>query len=212
MSSTPILLCFRVRLRNVAAVARPWLSALASALVLAALVMVEPLAFAHEQKVALTDIFYNERTGNLEVAHRIRLHDAEHALRKATKMDADLAKSSEAQEAFARYVAGRFALSFRGGTPLKLTLLGQEIERGYLWVYQETSIPDPISKAFLVSNTILQDVVKDQVNTVNIRYGKQVSTFEFRENAVWRFYPGPGEQVGEAESAVDEEKGKSKSR
>ena len=41
-------------------------------------------SLAHEQKVALTDIFYNERTGNLEIAHRISLHDAENALHEVS--------------------------------------------------------------------------------------------------------------------------------
>ena len=38
-----------------------------------------PLA-AHQQKVALSSIAHNPRTGLLEVVHRVPLHDAEHAL------------------------------------------------------------------------------------------------------------------------------------
>ena len=139
-----------------------------------------PLA-AHQQKVALTDILFNERTGNLEIAHRISLHDAEHTLRKVSKSREDLTKSEKAREAFAKYVAGHFELTRENKTKLKLTLVGQEIERGYLWVYQETKIPEPAS--FSIRNSVLQDVIKDQVNTVNVRRGSKVTTFEFRANS-----------------------------
>ena len=149
------------------------------------------LSFAHEKKAALTDIFFNERTGNLEVAHRFILHDAEHTLHKATELKGDLARSNAAQAAFAKYVAGRFALRLNDKDRLKLTLVGQELDRGYLWVYQETKIPDPLSTSFLIENTILQDVVKGQVNTVNVRYGKHVSTFVFTANTGPKLYVGP---------------------
>lgn len=148
---------------------------------------------AHEQKTALTDIFYNERTGNLEIAHRFSLHDAEHAVHEASDSKADLAKSSEAQAAFAKYVAARFELSFKDKTTLKLTLVGQELERGYLWVYQETKIPDPADAPFYIENTILQDVVKGQVNTVNVRYGSRVATFEFEADTGRKLYAGPSD-------------------
>lgn len=151
------------------------------------------LAIAHEQKTALTDIFYNERTGNLEVAHRFSLHDAEHALHKATDLKADLARSPEARAAFAKYVAERFTLSFKDTKELKLTPVGQELERGYLWVYQETRIPKPIDAPFFIENTILQDAVKGQVNTVNVRYRSRVSTFVFEADTDRKFYAGPAD-------------------
>jgi hypothetical protein len=150
-------------------------------------------SFAHEQKVALTDIFYNERTGNLEIAHRISLHDAEHTLREVSDSSADLAKSPKARATFAKYVARRFKLSFKAKTDLKLTLVGQEIERGYLWVYQETKIPKPSTAPFFITNAILQDVVKGQINTVNIRDGSRVTTLEFKANSGPKLYSGPAE-------------------
>ena len=155
------------------------------------------VSLAHEQKSALTDIFYNERTGNLEIAHRLSLHDAEHTLKKVTDSNADLAQSSEAQKAFADYVAKRFELKLKGGAVLPLTLVGQERERGYLWVYQETKIPTPMGASFSIENTILQDVIKGQVNTVNVRFRSQVATFVFGVNAGRKLYDGAAERVKE---------------
>lgn len=149
------------------------------------------LSFAHKQKVAITDILYNERTGNLEIAHRISLHDAEHALQEVTESRADLTKSPEAQAAFAKYVAQRFELTTKDQTKLKLTLVGQEIERGYLWIYQETPIPKPTDPSFFITNTFLQDVIKGQVNTVNIRRGPTVATLTFKAKSGRQHFAGP---------------------
>ena len=157
------------------------------------------MAGAHEQKVALTDILFNKRTGNLEIAHRISLHDAEHTLHKVSKSTKDLVKSAKAQAAFAKYVAGRFELTLDNKTNLKLTLVGQEIERGYFWVYQETKIPKPVDASFSIANTFLQDVVKGQVNTVNVRNGSKVSTFEFKAKSGRKRYVGSEQKKKEAE-------------
>ena len=133
----------------------------------------------HEQKTALTDILFNYRTGNLEIAHRLSLHDAEHTLYKATGMDEDLTQSSKAREALAQYVAQNFHLSSKIKSKWKLCLIGQEIDRGFLWVYQET--PIPIS-SFSIENKILHNVVKGQVNTLNIRNKGKVTSFVFKAN------------------------------
>ena len=139
-------------------------------------------ALAHEQKTALTDILFNYRTGNLEIAHRLSLHDAEHTLYKATGLDEDLTQSSKAREAFAKYVAERFHLSSKGNNKWKLSMVGQEIDRGFLWVYQEIPIPTSIS-TFSIENKILHNVVKGQVNTLNVRNKGKVTTLVFEADA-----------------------------
>ena len=70
-------------------------------------------------------------------------------------------------------------------------MVGQEVERGYLWVYQETKIPKPVSSSFSIENTILQDEVKGQINTVNIRFRSQVATLVFKAQAGRKRYAGP---------------------
>lgn len=157
---------------------------------LTAVALLSQLGLAHEQKAALTDILYNERTGNLEIAHRISLHDAEHSLYRATGLNADLIQSAEARTAFAKYAATRFELNTENKTALPLTLVGQEIEDGYLWVYQETAIPDPVDRSFYVENRILHDVVNGQVNTVNLRYRSNVATLVFEPDSGRQLFRG----------------------
>jgi hypothetical protein len=79
--------------------------------------------------------------------------------------------------------------------------VGQEQERGFFWVYQETKIPKPVGVSFSIENTILQEVLKSQVNTVNVRYRSQVSTFVFEAGSGRKIYAGPVE--GEPEKSTD---------
>ena len=135
-------------------------------------------ALAHQQKAALTEILFNPRTENIEVVHRFILHDAEHAVRKELGIGEGLVGSPETQMAFAGYVAERFVLARPDGTPIPLTLLGAEIEGGYLWVYQETPEPEALD-ALAVRHDALRDVWPSQVNRVNVKRGSTVRTLVF---------------------------------
>ncbi len=139
-------------------------------------------ASAHQQKAALTEILFNPRTRNIEVAHRFVLHDAEHAARATLDLDGDLYASRETQAAFAAYVAERFVLSTPAGARLPLTLLGAEIDGGYIWVYQEAPAPVGLG-ALAVRHGALRDVWPEQVNRVNIKQGDEVTTLVFTGGA-----------------------------
>ena len=146
---------------------------------------------AHEQKASLSDVFFNERTGNLEIAHRISIHDAEHVLRQTGQKPADLIDSEKAQSLFAEYVTKEFILKTADGSEIELTLVGQEIDDGHLWIYQEITMAELPGKAFLIHNSILHDEVDQQTNTVNVRFGSRVSTFVFRPGSEAELYEQP---------------------
>ena len=99
-------------------------------------------ALAHQQKEAITRVLFNERTGNIEVMHRVLLHDAEHAMQRRFGTTFDLIGRASDRDAFERYVHGRFSLSDQTGTALTLAPVGSELDHDYLWVYAETAIPD----------------------------------------------------------------------
>ncbi|MEM8771605.1 MAG: DUF6702 family protein [Pseudomonadota bacterium] len=139
-------------------------------------------AFAHQQKAAVTEILFNARTNNIEVAHRFIMHDAEHAARAELGIDGDLYGSPETRSAFAAYVAERFSLTAPDGASLQLVLQGAEIKDGYLWVYQETQAPDGLD-ALSVRHGALRDVWPDQVNRVNVKRGDEVRTLVFTGGA-----------------------------
>ncbi len=137
-------------------------------------------AHAHKQNTALTDIRFNDRAETVEIAHRFSLHDAEHVLSEAIGVRADLSFDTDAQAAFAIYVAERFSVSARGGVVFAPTLLGSEIEGGYIWVYQEMPQTDGVD--WIIQNDALRDLNADQVNLVNVRFDGELKTLTFGPN------------------------------
>lgn len=143
-------------------------------------------SLAHVQKTAVTRILFNPNTANIEVMHRLLVHDAEHAATLIFGARQTLLESDESRELFSSYVMNRFAIeaSVNGAdsTPLKLQYVGSEIDGQFLWVYQEIAgIPNITSMQ--VINSVLRDIWPDQANLVNIEKDGQIHTLNFIENA-----------------------------
>ncbi|MEM7688124.1 MAG: DUF6702 family protein [Pseudomonadota bacterium] len=134
-------------------------------------------ALAHQQKVTLSSVAHNARTGLLEVVHRVPLHDAEHALEAQGVRAPDIINDLESRRAVARYVVSRFDVAHEG-KPIAFTLLGTEIEGGRLVIYQEASSPGA-GAALSIRSQILTDVFTRQENRVNLGVGTQVETLVF---------------------------------
>jgi len=149
-----------------------WLLALCAALLVAL-----PAA-AHQQKTAISILSHNERTGLLEVVHRVPLHDAEHALKRRGIAAPDIIGDIPDRRAFVRYIAERFTVT-HNGEPIAFTLLGSEIDGGSLVVYEEAPSPGPGAR-LAVRSLILTDVWTRQENRVNIGSGTEVETLIFR--------------------------------
>lgn len=134
-------------------------------------------ALGHEQKAALTRVLFNETSGNLEVMHRLYLHDAEHAARLVFNESVDIIASVESRELFASYVCNRFAITGadEDGTsvPLPLEYVGQELEGRFVWVYQEIPLPADLAELDVFSS-VLVDVWPDQSNLINIERDGQI--------------------------------------
>lgn len=141
-------------------------------------------ALAHQQKIAISTIALNPRTGTIEIAHQVPVHDAEHALRFQGAKNPDIIGSAKSREAFARYVTRRFLLQVDGKL-VEPAYVGSEITSGSLWVYQEAPAPADRTRAALRFNSqILTDMWARQENRVNIGGGTKVQTFIFRTGAV----------------------------
>ncbi|MFQ5562265.1 MAG: DUF6702 family protein [Parvularculaceae bacterium] len=153
------------------------------ALIVCAFVGVAAPARAHQQRVALTTVLFNDRTGNIEVMHRLYVHDAEHAARNFWGT-ADLLDNAADQKRFGDYVRARFTLKTPDNETLELAPVGQEADGPYLWVYEETFIPDNL-EGLVIDNRILRDLWSDQANLVNVEKG------EFRDSLL--FHDGAGE-------------------
>ncbi len=152
---------------------------LALALVLAPLAGVTT-ALAHQQKIAISTISLNPRTGMIEIVHQVPVHDAEHALTAQGIKNPEIIGSAKSREQFAAYVTRRFLLEV-DGTRVQPAYVGSEITGGSLWVYQEVPAPAGGASVMLRFNSqILTDVWARQENRVNIGGGTRPETFIFK--------------------------------
>ncbi|MEM9670637.1 MAG: DUF6702 family protein [Pseudomonadota bacterium] len=135
-------------------------------------------ASAHRQKASLTEVLFNSRTGNIEVAHRFVLHDAEHATHLKFGSNSDLLGSVETRTTFAEYVSENFEIAGQEGTPLPLITLGSEIKGGHLWIYQETPIIEGLDRLW-IRHEALRDIWPEQINRVNLKRNGVVKSLIF---------------------------------
>ena len=134
---------------------------------------------AHQQKDALTEILLNPRSGNLEIAHRFYIHDAEHAAKQISGEKQDFFNSETLQAAFYQYVVDEFNLMV-DGKPLELTTLGFELEGAFFWAYQEAPFNRPLESIDIRQGALLE-FWPTQTNIVNVQNSdKEILTAIFR--------------------------------
>jgi len=151
-------------------VMRAKLAAGCVAWVIAALAPFAQSASAHEQKVAISEVLFNPNTGNIEIAHRINLHDAEHAVQEQWGTS-DLLTDPEDLEKLALYTRGNFFM-WLNGEQVTPAPVGVEVDGIYVWIYDEYPIPAQPVKTLTIDNSILRDVWEKQANLVNVEIGK----------------------------------------
>lgn len=153
-------------------------------LVILSIVLFVGVAHSHQQKETYTTVLFNERTGNLEISHRFYIHDAEHALAKEIKANADLHNDEETRKLFTHYVSQNFSLKDSNNKLLVLTSVGSEVDGKYFWVYQEAPITTEMNK-FNVSMSTLQDVWPEQINQINFERNKIVKSIRLTLTDEW---------------------------
>ena len=141
------------------------------------LLFAAPYSSAHQQKSAISTISFNPSTHNIEIMHRFRIHDAEHAVKHIFGKDADIVSSTKTQQQFNHYVNEHFSM-FANGSALQLTSVGYESDGQFFWVYQETTEPPALDNLSIQHNA-LRDIWEKQVNTINIEGKGQLQTMTF---------------------------------
>lgn len=149
---------------------------------LALLTLFSSSLFAHQQKLALTEVLFNQRTGNIEVMHRFNMHDSEHAVKELFDKHADILDDEKTQQQFADYVVEHFTILDAQNQPLKLNFVGFEVEGKYFWVYQETATP-PVLSGLKIQHNALRDIWPKQVNTLNVEGKGDIQTLTFSGSA-----------------------------
>lgn len=135
---------------------------------------------AHQQKTAISTVLFNPQTKNIEIMHRFRVHDAEHAVKEIFGKDADIIDSGETQKQFGEYVNQRFTLLNSEQKSLPLKMVGVELEGQFFWVYQETSQPAKLNN-MTIRHDALRDLWPEQVNTINVEGKGKIQTLTFTD-------------------------------
>ena len=136
---------------------------------------------AHQQKTAISTVLFNPRTENIEIMHRFRVHDAEHAVKEIFGKDADIIGSKETQQQFGDYVNQRFSLFDNEQQSLPLKMVGVELEGQFFWVYQETTQPTKLNN-MTVRHNALRDLWPKQINTINVEGKGKLQTLTFSDS------------------------------
>lgn len=136
---------------------------------------------AHQQKTAISTVLFNPRTENIEIMHRFRMHDAEHAVKEIFGKDADIIDSKNTQNQFGEYVNQRFKLFASNQQLLPLKMVGVELEGQFFWVYQETTQPATLDN-LTIRHDALRDLWPEQVNTINVEGKGKLQTLTFTDS------------------------------
>jgi len=136
---------------------------------------------AHQQKTAISTVLFNPRTENIEIMHRFRVHDAEHAVKQIFGKDADIIDSKETQQQFGDYVNQRFNLFASDAQQLSLKMVGVELDGKFFWVYQETTQPTKLDN-LTIRHDALRDLWPEQVNTINVEGKGKLQTLTFSDS------------------------------
>jgi hypothetical protein len=137
--------------------------------------------YAHQQKTAISTVLFNPRTENIEIMHRFRVHDAEHAVKEIFSKNADIIDSQTTQQQFGDYVNQRFNLFDSNQTSLPLKMVGVELEGKFFWVYQETIQPTKLDN-LTIRHDALRDLWPEQINTINVEGKGKLQTLTFTES------------------------------
>jgi hypothetical protein len=135
-------------------------------------------ALAHRAKAGVTTIEWNARTEMLEVIHRLHAHDAQVAVADVMGVHPPDLGDLKPRAALALYVSQTFTLAGEDGATIPLDIVGAEIEGAYVYIYQEAALP-ALPGSLLVTNNILIDVFRNQMNTVNVKSPTGVKSAEF---------------------------------
>lgn len=143
---------------------------------LVALLAMQP-ASAHDYHASITDIKYNPRTQNLEVAVKVFMDDLENVLSRQAKSKVVYSSSSEAvKEQLSDYLRTNLTFELEKGKPLKAKLLGSEEDADVVWMYVEVPVQQATLAQLYVKNAILTDLFSDQMNIVNVNYNGETES------------------------------------
>lgn len=167
---------------------RAFISVLTAACLIAGQAALSGPAWAHRMPVTVTTI---ERLpdGMVGITHRMHLEEAMKVIEKDPDVSQPDLSDLANQARLALYIDAHFILAIDGKDgekqPVELEILGAETEDDYIFVYQQTALPDDVGHIWLRSG-ILKDISNDWVSHINVETGGIIQSVTFSVREKWR--------------------------
>jgi hypothetical protein len=135
-------------------------------LLLSGLVLIASPVQAHRLHAGLTKIDADHNSGEIQITHRLYIHDFEKVVQK--QLDHGWDETPETVAFIGSYAHQKFALGFDGKLA-ELAFLGAEEEAEFVYIYFTATIPQTFSKV-TVWNILLIDQFPEQINLNNVTF------------------------------------------
>ena len=150
----------------------------------------------HPMAVSLAEIEYNPKTESLEVALRLFPEAWDRALARFRREAKEGAADRSDEEWMTAYLEANLRVweeplpGTKSKPRVSYRWVGQEEERGAVWIYFEIPWKGPIDR-LMVRSTILFDIFPEQLNTVMVLRGDRQATCSLHhrqpeQRAEWR--------------------------
>lgn len=126
----------------------------------------------HPYYLSVTELKYNEKAKSIEVSCKMFTNDLEMALRKTSGKTVDLLHpqdKAETDKILFEYITKRLTIT-NNNQKQTLKYIGFEKEEDAIWTYMEISNCQK-PKSLLVTNKLLYDFLKEQINIVHLECG-----------------------------------------
>jgi hypothetical protein len=142
---------------------------------IAGVALVAAPAFAHRVHAGVTEITINDRTSEMEIAHRVFAHDLMEAMQRDDREIVAYFASPEGLAEIGEHTNAGFRLGSGEGVLFELDYVGAEVDGEFAWIYFTFPAPEETA-AFIVDNDLLSAQFDDQVMMTNFRINSLIRT------------------------------------
>lgn len=156
------------------------------ALLITVALLFSQLLLAHKFYMSITDMYYNEEQGSLEIIIKLFTDDLEEVIEENTNYKLFLGTEKEivkTDSLLKVYFLNQFQL-LENEESMQLDFLGKEAERDYTRLYIEVPNFNPSAK-HKIKHAMLTEYFENQKNQINYSHFNQVTTLNLHKGKLW---------------------------
>lgn len=127
---------------------------------------------AHKYYATLSLIDYNPRSSSFEIVHRFFAHDVEEVLSAEAGEEVFWDNPDKMKPLLKAMLASDFSFVIDGIEKTESDFIGFEVEGELMFIYQTVAYKGERPSGFTVASSMLMGHYDDQVNTVNLTWGR----------------------------------------